>query len=88
MGTSEFYRVVEGFAEIADSLVVDTGRLGAEGRLILYVVPAAGRELDLNVRCICCCMLITEPGNWLYSLRVPLIVGTSAHTHRIPNHIY
>jgi acetoacetyl-CoA synthetase len=50
MGTSEFYRVVEGFAEIADSLVVDTGRLGAagneQGRLILYVVPAAGRELD------------------------------------------
>src|SRR6202041_2601418 len=46
MGTSEFYRVVEGFAEVADSLVVDTGRLGAEGRLILYVVPVAGGELD------------------------------------------
>jgi acetoacetyl-CoA synthetase len=46
MGTSEFYRVVEGFPEVADSLVVDTGRLGAEGRLILYVVPAAGGELD------------------------------------------
>ena len=46
MGTSEFYRVVEGFGEIADSLVVDTGRLGAEGRLILFVVPAAGCELD------------------------------------------
>jgi acetoacetyl-CoA synthetase len=46
MGTSEFYRVVEGFAEVADSLVVDTGRLGAEGRLILYVVPVAGGELN------------------------------------------
>jgi acetoacetyl-CoA synthetase len=46
MGTSEFYRVVEGFPEIADSLVVDTGRLGAEGRLILYVLPAAGCELN------------------------------------------
>jgi acetoacetyl-CoA synthetase len=46
MGTSEFYRAVEAFPEIADSLVVDTGRLGAEGRLILYVVPAAGAELD------------------------------------------
>ncbi|MBV9379563.1 MAG: acetoacetate--CoA ligase [Streptosporangiaceae bacterium] len=46
MGTSEFYRVVEAFPEISDSLVVDTGRLGAEGRLILYVVPAAGRALD------------------------------------------
>ncbi len=46
MGTSEFYRVVEAFEEVADSLVVDTGRLGAEGRLILYVVPAEGYRLD------------------------------------------
>jgi acetoacetyl-CoA synthetase len=46
MGTSEFYRVVEAMPEIADSLVIDTGRLGQEGRLILYVVPAAGYELD------------------------------------------
>ena len=46
MGTSEFYRVVEAFSEVADSLVVDTGRLGAEGRLILYVVPAADGQLD------------------------------------------
>jgi acetoacetyl-CoA synthetase len=52
MGTSEFYRVVESFPEVADSLVVDTGRLGAEGRLILYVVPAAGSDLgeDLMAR--------------------------------------
>jgi acetoacetyl-CoA synthetase len=40
MGTSEFYRVVERFAEVADSLVVDTGQLGREGKLILYLVPA------------------------------------------------
>jgi acetoacetyl-CoA synthetase len=46
MGTSEFYRVVERLPEIADSLVVDTGQLGADGRLILYVVPAPGYELD------------------------------------------
>jgi acetoacetyl-CoA synthetase len=46
MGTSEFYRVVEALPEVADSLVVDTGQLGQEGRLILYVVPAGGRELD------------------------------------------
>jgi acetoacetyl-CoA synthetase len=46
MGTSEFYRVVEAFPEVSDSLVVDTGRLGSEGRLILYVVPAPGCELD------------------------------------------
>jgi acetoacetyl-CoA synthetase len=42
MGTSEFYRVVERLPEVADSLVVDTGRLGQDGRLILYVVPAEG----------------------------------------------
>jgi acetoacetyl-CoA synthetase len=46
MGTSEFYRVVESFPEVADSLVVDTGRLGADGRLVLFVQPAPGRELD------------------------------------------
>jgi acetoacetyl-CoA synthetase len=46
MGTSEFYRVVERLPEITDSLVVDTGQLGADGRLILYVVLAPGHELD------------------------------------------
>jgi acetoacetyl-CoA synthetase len=46
MGTSEFYRVVEALPQIADSLVIDTGGLGREGRLILYVVPADGQELD------------------------------------------
>ncbi len=46
MGTSEFYRVVEALPEIADSLVVDTGQLGQDGRLILYVVLADGRTLD------------------------------------------
>jgi acetoacetyl-CoA synthetase len=46
MGTSEFYRVVEQLPEIADSLVVDTGQLGAAGRLVLYVVPAPGHQLD------------------------------------------
>jgi acetoacetyl-CoA synthetase len=50
MGTSEFYRAVEAFDEVADSLVVDTGRLGAEGRLILFVVPAAGTELDDDLK--------------------------------------
>ncbi len=46
MGTSEFYRVVERLPEITDSLVVDTGQLGREGRLVLYVVLAEGRALD------------------------------------------
>ncbi|HXL89729.1 MAG TPA: acetoacetate--CoA ligase [Streptosporangiaceae bacterium] len=46
MGTSEFYRVVEAFSEVSDSLVVDTGKLGTDGKLILYVVTAPGHELD------------------------------------------
>jgi acetoacetyl-CoA synthetase len=46
MGTSEFYRVVEAFDEVADSLVVDTGQLGRDGRLVLYVTLAPGRDLD------------------------------------------
>jgi acetoacetyl-CoA synthetase len=46
MGTSEFYRVVEQLPEVADSLVVDTGQLGADGRLILYLVLTPGHTLD------------------------------------------
>ena len=52
MGTSEFYRVVEAFPEIVDSLVVDTGRLGQEGRLVLFLQLPEGQELtdDLSQR--------------------------------------
>ncbi len=46
MGTSEFYRVVERFEEIADSLVIDTGQLGQDGRLLLYLAIAPGSELS------------------------------------------
>jgi acetoacetyl-CoA synthetase len=46
MGSSEFYRVVEDLPEVLDSLVVDTGQLGSEGRLLLFVVPASGASLD------------------------------------------
>ncbi|MEU7741838.1 acetoacetate--CoA ligase [Nonomuraea sp. NPDC049158] len=46
MGTSEFYRVVERFDEIADSLVIDTGQLGQEGRLLLYLTLAEGVTLS------------------------------------------
>jgi acetoacetyl-CoA synthetase len=46
MGTSEFYRVVEGLPEIADSLVIDTGQLGQDGRLLLYVVLDGDGQLD------------------------------------------
>jgi acetoacetyl-CoA synthetase len=46
MGTSEFYRVVEGLDEITDSLVVDVSDPGGEGRLLLFVVLRPGLELD------------------------------------------
>jgi acetoacetyl-CoA synthetase len=47
MGTSEFYRVIEGLPEIADSLVVDTGSLeDAVGKMWLFVVLKEGVELD------------------------------------------
>ena len=47
MGTSEFYAVVEGFDEVADSLVIDTTALGAttEGELLCFVVLAPGASL-------------------------------------------
>ncbi|HZB31430.1 MAG TPA: acetoacetate--CoA ligase [Streptosporangiaceae bacterium] len=52
MGTADFYRVVEAFDEIVDSLVIDTGRLGQDGRLILYVQLADGVSwsADLEAR--------------------------------------
>ncbi len=49
MGTAEFYRVVERLPQIADSLVIDTGQLGSDGRLLLYVVAADGAEIDEQV---------------------------------------
>jgi acetoacetyl-CoA synthetase len=46
MGTSEFYRVIEALPEVADSLVVDTGALGSEDTLWLFVVLRGGVTLD------------------------------------------
>jgi acetoacetyl-CoA synthetase len=52
MGTSEFYRVVEAFPEVADSLVIDTTSVGQpEGELLCFLVPAAGVAIqDLEPR--------------------------------------
>jgi acetoacetyl-CoA synthetase len=48
MGTADFYAVVEGFAEVADSLVIDTSELGArdEGALLCFLVLAPGSALE------------------------------------------
>jgi acetoacetyl-CoA synthetase len=46
MGTAEFYRVVEGYAEVADSLVVDTSAAGNEdGQLLCFIVLAGDAKL-------------------------------------------
>jgi acetoacetyl-CoA synthetase len=50
MGTSEFYRVVEGLDEVTDSLVVDASEPGGEGRLLLFVVLRPGSEADDELR--------------------------------------
>ncbi|HEV2362276.1 MAG TPA: acetoacetate--CoA ligase, partial [Acidimicrobiales bacterium] len=48
MGTSEFYRVVEGLPGVAEALVVDTTQLGTEGALVLFVVPAGDGDGDMD----------------------------------------
>lgn len=50
MGTSEFYRIVESLPAVADSVVVDTGSLEAEGKLWLFVVPAPGVSMTDSVK--------------------------------------
>ena len=51
LGTAEFYAVVEGLPEVLDSLVVHLEQEGnPNGELLLFVVPAEGRELDDELR--------------------------------------
>ena len=50
VGTSELYRVVDTLPGIRESLVVDTGRLGSEGALLLFVVLEDERALDDTLR--------------------------------------
>jgi acetoacetyl-CoA synthetase len=47
MGTADFYAVVEGLEEVADSLVIDTSRLGSteEGELLCFLVLAPAADL-------------------------------------------
>jgi acetoacetyl-CoA synthetase len=51
LGTAEFYSVVEGLPEIADSVVVHLAEDGnPNGELLLFVVLADGLELDDTLR--------------------------------------
>ena len=50
MGTSEIYRVVESFAEIVDSLVIDLEVLGRESYMPLFVVLREGAQLTATLQ--------------------------------------
>ncbi len=50
MGTAEFYAVVEDVPEVAEALVIDTGGLGREDALLLFVALRPGTELDDGLR--------------------------------------
>src|SRR5205085_311038 len=51
LGTAEFYSVVEGLPEVVDSLVVHLEDAeGGAGELLLFVVPAEGRDVDDELR--------------------------------------
>ncbi len=46
MGTVEFYSIVEALPGIAEALVIDTGGLGREDRLLLFVALQPGVKFD------------------------------------------
>jgi len=50
MGTSEFYRVIDGIPEIVDSLVIDLEGLGGSSWMPLFVVLQPGSKLDDALR--------------------------------------
>jgi len=50
MGTVEFYSVVEEFPEVVEALVIDTGGLGRQDRLLLFVALRSGFELSDELR--------------------------------------
>jgi acetoacetyl-CoA synthetase len=50
MGTSEIYRVVEGFDDVIDSLIIDLEFHGRESYLPLFVVLRDGLQLDDGLR--------------------------------------
>ncbi len=50
MGAGEFYRVVEELNEVQDSLVIDTGHGGEQGRLLLFLQLRKEVEFDDDLR--------------------------------------
>ena len=60
LGTADFYEGVEAMPQIADSLVVHVEEDDGPGRLVLFVVPAAGIALDDELRTTIARRLRTE----------------------------
>ncbi|HYG72687.1 MAG TPA: acetoacetate--CoA ligase, partial [Actinomycetota bacterium] len=50
IGTAELYRIVDGLPGIVESLVVDTGTIGRDGELLLFVSLEPGATLDDDLR--------------------------------------
>ncbi|HEX6576821.1 MAG TPA: acetoacetate--CoA ligase [Jiangellaceae bacterium] len=51
MGTSEFYRIVEGLPQVEDSLVIDTSGAGeTDGELLCFVVLGEGTLEDVEAK--------------------------------------
>ncbi len=50
MGTAEFYSIVEAIPEITEALVIDTGGLGREDKLLLFVALQPDASLDDSLR--------------------------------------
>jgi acetoacetyl-CoA synthetase len=50
MGTADIYAAVEHLREILDSLVIDLEDEQGDSKLLMFVVPVEGRELDANLK--------------------------------------
>ncbi len=50
MGTADIYSAVEHLSEIVDSLVIDIEDGQGDSKLLMFVVPAEGRALDVTLK--------------------------------------
>lgn len=46
MGTAEIYAAVEQLSQVADTMVIDVEVDGADSKLVMFVVPADGHQID------------------------------------------
>lgn len=49
MGTADIYSAVEHLSEVSDSLVIDIEDGQGDSKLLMFVVPAEGRQLDAHL---------------------------------------